>query len=195
MNDVKFVNFLKLRTSYGTSGTRPNSLTGYLGLFGFSDKYNGQTAAFPSQLANPNLTWETNRNFDIGLDFGFLNNRISGSLDYYNRETIDLLQNVPIPSTTGFTSTLQNIGEMVNKGFEISLSSVNIENEDFRWTSTFTGSHNSNEITKLYNGDEIQTFPYMLREGHSRYSFYLRESAGVDPATGRQQWYKKYSRR
>lgn len=190
MKDVSFVDFLKLRSSYGTSGTRPSSLTGYLELYGFSAKYNGQTAAFPSQLANPNLKWETNKNFDVGIDFGFFNNRLSGSLDYYNRKTEDLLQSVPIPSTTGFTTTLQNIGEMVNRGFEISLTSVNIENEDFRWSTTFTGSHNANEITKLYNGNEIQTFPYMLRVGHSRYSFYLRESAGVDPATGRQQWYK-----
>ena len=190
LNDVEFINFLKVRSSYGTSGTRPSSLTGFLGLYGFSAKYNGETAAFPSQLANPNLTWETNENFDVGLDFGFLDNKISGSVDYYHRTTKDLLQSVPIPATTGFTSTLQNIGEMVNKGFEVSLTSRNFDSEEFKWSTTFTGAHNSNEITKLYNGDEIQTFPYMLRVGHSRYSFYLRESAGVDPATGRQQWYK-----
>jgi len=184
------VNLLKIRTSYGTTATYPNSLTGALSLYGFSANYNSQTAAFPSQLANPDLTWETNKNFDIGLDFELFATRISGSIEYYNRYTEDLLQDVPTLATTGFKSLLQNVGEMSNKGVEISITSQNIQTDNFSWSTTFTGAHNKNIIEKLNEGEDIQLFPHILREGHSRYTFYLREGAGVNPETGMWEWYK-----
>lgn len=188
--DDKTFNYLKLRGSYGTTATYPNSYTGSLALYGFSASYNNQTAAFPSQLANPDLTWETNTNYDIGLDFGLFNNKVSGSIEYYNRYTEDLLQDVPILSTTGFTSILQNVGEMSNKGVEVSITSQNIDTKDFSWSTTFTGAHNKNTIEKLYDGNDIQLFPHILREGESRYTYYLREAAGVNPETGFLEWYK-----
>ncbi|MFK2819712.1 TonB-dependent receptor [Flavobacteriaceae sp. LMIT009] len=188
--DSDKINHLKLRGSYGTTATYPSSFTGALALYAFSDDYNSQTAAFPSQLANPDLTWETNKNYDIGLDFELFGGKLSGSFEYYNRYTEDLLQDVPTLTTTGFASILQNIGEMSNKGVEVSLTSRNIEKENFSWVTTFTGAHNKNTIEKLYQGEDIQLFPYILREGESRYTFYLREGAGVDPATGLFEWYK-----
>ena len=184
------INYLKIRGSYGTTATYPNSFTGALPLYAFSASYNNQTAAYPSQLANENLTWETNKNFDIGLEFGLLENSITGSVEYYNRYTEDLLQDVPILTSTGFESILQNVGEMSNKGVEFSITSKNIAKENFSWTTTLTGAHNKNIIEKLYEGAEIQDFPYILREGKSRYSFYLREAAGVNPETGAWEWYK-----
>ncbi|MFD0760877.1 SusC/RagA family TonB-linked outer membrane protein [Lutibacter aestuarii] len=185
-----FIDYLKLRGSYGTSATYPNSFTGALPLYAFSASYNDQTAAFPSQLANPNLTWETNKNFDIGLEFELLNKKVSGSLEYYNRFTEDLLQDVPILTTTGFSTILQNVGEMSNKGFELSITTNNIDKDNFKWTTTITGATNKNVIEKLYDGDDIQLFPHILREGESRYTFYLREAKGVNSETGQWEWYK-----
>ncbi|NLP58059.1 TonB-dependent receptor [Lutibacter sp. B1] len=190
LKDNKFVNYLKLRGSYGTTATYPNSFTGALPLYAFSASYNNQTAAYPSQLANENLTWETNKNYDIGIEFGLFDNKISGSVEYYSRYTEDLLQDVPILTSTGFESILQNVGEMSNKGIEFSITSKNIEKENFSWTTTLTGAHNKNTIEKLYNGEEIQDFPYILREGKSRYTYYLREAAGVNLETGQWEWYK-----
>ncbi len=187
--DSNVLNYLKIRGSYGTTATYPNSYTGSLALFGFSASYNGQTAAFPSQLSNPNLTWETNKNYDIGLEFELFN-KLSATVEYYNRYTEDLLQDVPTLTTTGFNSILKNVGEMSNKGFEVTLTSNNIETKNFTWSTTLTAAHNKNKIEKLFDGEDIQLFPHILREGESRYSFYLREAAGVNPETGLFEWYK-----
>ncbi len=90
-----------------------------------------------------------NKQYDIGLDFGLFNNRISGEIDYYVRETDDLIYNVPVPGTSGFTSQTVNVGAMENRGVEFVLNTTNIQSRSFYWTTSFNVSKNRNKITRL----------------------------------------------
>jgi outer membrane receptor protein involved in Fe transport len=117
MENVSFLSLLKVRTSYGLTGNAEIGNFASRGLFG-SASYVGVPGQGPTQIENQNLKWETTAQFDIGIDFGFLKNRITGEIDYYIKNTSDLLLNVNVPGTTGFSSALQNIGKLENKGFE-----------------------------------------------------------------------------
>ena len=149
-----FVNFLKVRAGYGTSGnltSRYSSLarvsSGAAYVFG-----DGGTTQFGQQvqtLANPDLKWESTRGFNVGLDFVVLNNRISGALDLYNNTTNDLLFDVAIPAISGFQTVRTNVGKVSNKGIELSLTSQNITNRAFTWSTTFNISANQNKILAL----------------------------------------------
>lgn len=103
-----------------------------------------------SRMANPALRWEKTVSTNIGLDFGFLNDRITGAIDIYNMKTEDMIMNQPLPIFSGFGSIATNLGEVQNKGFELSLNSKNIKNRDFEWNTTLTLSHNKNEIKHLF---------------------------------------------
>lgn len=139
----------------------------------------------PTQLGNDNLKWETTRQLNIGLESSFLNNLFSVEFNYYNKYTSDLLLSVPAPAKTGFSATLQNLGEMSNKGIEFQLTARPIQGERFRWTSSFNISHNKNLIEKLpasftqYNRDWVR-----LEQGHSMYSFWLYKQLYVDSQSG-----------
>lgn len=111
------LNDLKIRASYGVNGNQPTSLYGYMGLYSFGQSYMGQSGSYESSLPNNDLSWEKNYNLNLGLDLGFIN-RIFVSLEYYNRDTKDLLYSLPVSATTGFTTYLGNIGQLNNKGFE-----------------------------------------------------------------------------
>lgn len=143
---------LKLRASYGITGNQEignyNSLV-LLGTVGDA-VFNGErfTSIAPLNLANPDLKWEETSQFDIGLDFGFFKSRISGTLDYYEKETSDLLLNLPVPLTSGFGFTSENVGDTKNKGFEAYLETRNFVG-DFNWTTTFNFSTVSNEVVSL----------------------------------------------
>ncbi|HZL09752.1 MAG TPA: hypothetical protein VFC65_07125 [Prolixibacteraceae bacterium] len=104
-------------------------------------------------MGNSELTWETTTSLNFGIDYIFLKNKISGSIDYYNANTKDVLVSRSIPNITGFSSILENIGEVENKGFEFSLSTVNVDTRDFKWQSTFNFSLNRNKLVKLYGGE------------------------------------------
>ncbi|GAB3705845.1 TonB-dependent receptor [Spirosoma flavus] len=193
------VSFLKLRASYGRTGnaeilTASNlSVENFpqLGLYTGDAKYAGLPGQRPSQLANPDLKWETTDQADVGIDFGFLNNRINGEIDYYQKITSGLLLSVNVPGTSGFATQFRNVGNLENKGFEFVLNTENLVG-DFRWTTSLNFATNKNKITNL-QGQVIEGgFQAMSRavEGQPLGVFFTREYAGVNPANGDALWYK-----
>ncbi|MDQ2752013.1 MAG: TonB-dependent receptor, partial [Bacteroidota bacterium] len=192
LKDVTFISLLKLRSSYGENG---NSL-GFglytpLATYGYGNNYTGLPGSGPNNVGNTNLTWEKNKAFDVGVDVGFFRDRLSATVDYYKRTTSNLLLAVPLSLTSGFTTQNQNIGSMVNKGIEISVSGKPIVTKDFSWNISFNIAHNTNRVTSLYQGNPIASdqgnFRYAV--GHDLLTYYVRQWAGVDPATGKPQWY------
>ncbi|WP_299992470.1 TonB-dependent receptor [uncultured Bacteroides sp.] len=180
---------LKLRASYGVNGTLPSDYFGYMGLSSLTNGYMEQPGISQSQLRNDNLKWETNYNFNLGLDFA-LWNRINVTLEYYTRTTKNLLMDRPISMTTGFSSYLMNIGEVKNKGVELEISSTNIRTKDFSWNTTFNISHNKNEVVTLDGMQtEIISGTQIRKVGHSYRTFYMKEFAGINPETGAPQFY------
>jgi TonB-linked SusC/RagA family outer membrane protein len=147
---------LKLRASYGKTGNESIGVYRSLSLLGTSFGtrssyiYGGSRVpiAYPSNIANPDLSWEKTGEFNVGIDAGVLNGRLSFSVDYYHKKTTDLLLDVPIPSQTGFGSVLKNTGAMLNKGFEFGINSVNTAGK-LNWTTNFNISFNRNEILSL----------------------------------------------
>ncbi|CAG5018027.1 TonB-dependent receptor P26 [Dyadobacter sp. CECT 9275] len=158
ISDLNVFSNLKLRLSYGQVGnstvspysTQANLLnTGY--------DFDG-TAAYgfaPLNLANKNLKWERSKEFNVGVDFGFFKNRISASLELYNRKTVDLILNQKIPTVNGFAQQIANVGQIENKGIELTLNTVNIAKGPFGWNSTFSFTRNRNKLLELY-GDGQQ---------------------------------------
>lgn len=181
---------LKLRSSIGTSGNVPSQFYGSLGTYALSSAYNNIPAAVPAQLANPDLTWEKNKNWDIGVDFGILNNRITGTIDYYTRTTNDLLYNQPVSLATGFSSVLSNIGSIQNKGYEVTLSGDVIRKKDFKWNVTFTYTNNDNKITSLISDNVPSSNSTRFVIGEPQNTFFLVRWAGINPANGKNQYYK-----
>ena len=159
MENNSWINQLKPRASIGSTGNANigNALTyqtfsaGSNLLFG-DDFYN---TIFPTRIANPNLTWERAVQFDVGLDFGFLNNRINGSLDYFNKETKDLLLNVPQALNTGFEVQTQNLGGVRNSGFELALNVSAITSENFSWDISGNLSTLKNEVLDIGDRGDI----------------------------------------
>ncbi|MGO4911014.1 SusC/RagA family TonB-linked outer membrane protein [Leeuwenhoekiella sp. W20_SRS_FM14] len=153
----------KLRLSYGQTGN--NGQGGGLGplasqsLLGSGATNLGDSSvstAFLTGIANENLTWERTTEINLGVDFGFLNNRISGSVDVYRRKNTDIIFFTPLPNVTGFGGTYDNVGESTNQGIEVSLNTTNIDNGNFRWTTNFNFASNKNTLDKLYGDlDEI----------------------------------------
>jgi len=188
IQDIDFIDNLKIRASYGTSGTLPSSYYGFQQLYSYSASYNSMPAGVDSQFQNNELTWEKNHNFSAAVEFGFFS-KLSGTVEFFKRKTSDLLVLVPISKTVGLSSVWQNVGEMENKGFEIELNSQNITNEDLQWTTSFNISHVKNKIVKLYNGEDISGSTSIKTEGQAYYSFYLRPWAGVNIENGKPQWY------
>ncbi len=158
MNNVKLIDMLKLRASFGVAGNNQIPNYGSVGLLGASNAnyasmatlLNGQTIL---NISNPKLRWEKTTQFNVGVDLRMLNNRITLAAEYYNSVTKDMLLNVPIPDITGFNTQLTNIGRMRNKGFEFTVSSKNITTKAFNWTTDFNFSRNKNTVLQLGPGN------------------------------------------
>lgn len=188
--NVKAISDLKLRTSYGVTGNQ-NGINDFQsrGLWSGGANYTNTPGTEPSQLANPDLKWEKTAQFNIGVDVAFFQDKMSLTLDYYNKQTTDLLLAVPIPRSSGFTSIFQNFGEMENKGFELGINANAIAKNDFTWDVSFNIAQNKNNIKKLaqaipvYNRDIIR-----MEEGIPMYSFWMHNQLGVDPQTGNPIW-------
>ncbi len=178
----------KIRGSWGTNGTLPSAWYGHMALYGYGYSYNNSPGMGITQVYNPNLSWEKSQNVNIGTDFTFID-RITLDIEYYQRKTTDLLLEVPVSRVSGFSSVWQNVGEMMNRGVEVSLNSTNVVRDNFVWTTNFNLSRNVNEILKLYDGEDIIQGPFILSEGYSYNTLYLREWAGVDPEDGMGMWY------
>lgn len=181
---------VKIRASYGVNGNQPNSLYGYMGLYTYGQSYMGGFGSYESSLANPNLKWEKNYNLNIGLDLAFFS-RIFLSVEYYNRDTKDLLYSLPISATTGFTNYLSNVGQLNNKGVELELRTINFATPHFNWSTVLNLSHNSNKIISL-NGKLEQSIEgswFIHKVGLPYHTFYVKEFAGVDPQNGNALYY------
>lgn len=153
INDLNVFSDLKLRVSYGQVGNStiaPYSTQANLLNTGYDFDGTPANGFAPLNLANKELKWEKSKELNLGLDFGFLKNRITGSLELYNRKTVDLILNQRMPYTTGFPQVIANIGEIENKGVELTLSTVNIAKNDFTWSTNFTFTKNKNKLLQLY---------------------------------------------
>ncbi|MCF8282898.1 MAG: TonB-dependent receptor [Bacteroidales bacterium] len=187
--DNDLISFLKIRASYGKTGNAAIGNFQHLGLYG-ANSYAGVSGLAPSQIPNPDLKWEKTTQTDFGLDFGLFDNRLNGEIDYYIKNTTDLLLNVPVPSTTGFESQTKNVGEVENKGWEFVINSNNLVG-DFKWTTSFNIALNKNKVKSLSAGqDLIDLGLSAVKVGESIGVFYGAEYAGVDPANGDALWYK-----
>ena len=159
-NLIPQVNELKLRASYGQTGNEripPFTFAGGMENAFYASNDNLSFGLAPSSLENPALKWETTSQFDVGLDVGLFNDRIHLTADYYNKQTTDMLINAPVPAQSGFNSQWQNLGALENKGFEFSISTVNISKPNFRWTTDFNISFNRNKVKDLGNVEFIPT--------------------------------------
>jgi TonB-dependent starch-binding outer membrane protein SusC len=192
LQNNKFLNFFKLKASYGETGNNEISDFASRGLYTYA-AYGGQAGQHPSQLSNPNLKWETTLGTDVGFEASILNNRLDFDVDFYYRKTKDLLLEVQVPGTTGFATQLQNIGNLNNKGFEVEINSTNISTKSLRWTSSFNFSINKNKITNL-GGQVLGSDVNKAIEGQPLGVFYAREFAGADPANGDALYYKNTSK-
>lgn len=180
----------KIRISYGTNGNLPDDWYPYMGIYKFAEKYAGSVVSVESELQNNTLRWEKNAVTNLGLDLTFLNNLISVSLDFYNRDTKDLLYKLPISQTTGFETYWSNIAKINNKGVEIDVKSNIIAKDDFNWTASFNLAYNKNVIKKIGNtGEPVISGMRIMEVGKSLNSIYAYEYAGVDPATGKESFY------
>lgn len=163
---------LKLRIGWGQTGNNGIGNFEALQLFGAGSNYLDLPGIITTQLGNPDLKWETTTQTNIGLDFGILNSRIGGSLEFYVKNTDDLLLNKPIPTTTGFTSVTENIGRVKNTGVDISLNFVPA-NGDFGWDITLIAAYNENEILELFESQPIDVgFATRLAEGQPIGAFF-----------------------
>ncbi len=180
---------LKLRGSYGVNGNAGIGNYDAPALYGFGFNYNQLPGSGPTNVGDENLTWELNKPMNIGLDFSVLKNKVNVTIDYYIRKSENLLLSVPLSSTSGFGSATRNIGSMENKGVEISLNLIPVQTKDFRWDVDFNFANNKNKITSLPGHADILSGNFIIREGQSLNTFFLREWAGVDIATGDPQWY------
>ncbi|MFU1857384.1 SusC/RagA family TonB-linked outer membrane protein [Sphingobacterium sp. NGMCC 1.201703] len=186
LKGVETISLLKVRASYGSTGNQEG-----IGNFAYRRTIGGgfnyfDTPGFAlSAIGSPNLKWESTDQIDIGIDLGLFNNRLEISADYYNKKTKDLLLNRPIPNTTGFTTILENIGNIKGSGFDFQITSRNFTGSNFNWSTSLNLSTYKNEVTKLYNDQPIdQGFVVRHAVGQPLGSFFLIKSLGVDPETG-----------
>ncbi|WP_405269204.1 SusC/RagA family TonB-linked outer membrane protein [Cellulophaga sp. Ld12] len=184
MDNISFIDQLKVRGSYGEVGN-DNLGDFFLSQARYSLTSNAGTPAIVwSEIGNSNLQWETVESFDLALEFALFNNLFDGTVEYYKRNSSELLYDLPIALSNGLNVFPTNIGDMFNSGFEIGLTSHLINKNDFRWDLTLQASTFKNEITSL--PDPFINGSKRWEEGRSRYDFYLLHTAGVDPSNGDQ---------
>jgi TonB-linked SusC/RagA family outer membrane protein len=188
--NVSWVDMLKLRASYGVTGNSETANYPYQAGYSIGFDDDTRPGVILSSLGSPALTWETQKPFDLGLDFSIFKNRLSGTIGYFIRNSSGLIFSVPQPLQNGGTNggnftISQNIGSMTNKGIEIQLTGNVIRKKDFNWTVTFNGTSYKNKLTKMPDITPVLTsVPFRREAGKSIYDFYTRTFYGVDPADG-----------
>jgi TonB-linked SusC/RagA family outer membrane protein len=194
IKSISWISFLKAKASFGITGNAEIGNFGYLATYGGSGGYLGQSGLAAQRIANPDLRWEKNNQFDVGFEFGLFDEKITGSIGYYSKISKDLLFVEPIQSSTGFTGVLKNTGiEIQNSGIELNLTSRNITSGNFSWTTDFNISSNQNKVLST-GGLPIEAFASGLGEsrliaGYPVGQGFMMKSAGVDPADGREQFF------
>ncbi|HUP12540.1 MAG TPA: SusC/RagA family TonB-linked outer membrane protein, partial [Niastella sp.] len=189
LENAEWLSFLKLKASYGITGNAEIPDFAARGLYSGNGAYGGQAGQRPTQLANPDLRWETTKGVDLGFEAAIFKNRVSVEFDVYRRKTEDLLLNQEVPGTSGFATQFRNIGNLENKGLEFSINSTNVATRDFRWTTTLNFGANRNKITNL-GGQVLGASENKAMEGQPLGVFVAREFAGADPANGDALYYK-----
>lgn len=192
---IPWVTVLKLKASYGANGNSRLGSQEALGLYSYGESYayNGEMGGTQSGTPNHTLSWETTYKTNLGFRLELLN-RFDIDFDWYNHHTKNLLSNLDVSRTTGDTKVYRNVGEMRNRGFDLSLTTKNIvsEKEDgFKWTTELNLAHNTNVLLKLYNGIQKNFGTYSYIEGYDVSTMFLVRWAGVDPADGSPMWYDK----
>ncbi|PTB97680.1 hypothetical protein C9994_01885 [Marivirga lumbricoides] len=194
MNNVDFLSFLKLKASWGLTGNSKFPDFQRFGNFQIGQGgqvYNGEPTVFPTRLANPDLRWEKTRTIDFAIETGFINDRITAEVAYYNKVTTDVIINVGTQPGTGFSNFWDNIGRIDNSGLELSLTSRNIVG-DFTWTTTINAARNENEVKDIggYSADAVGGGFNDTRvvPGEPVGANYLVRFSRVDPETGKPIW-------
>lgn len=186
----KLINDLKVRASFGFTGNERIGNFQFLGTWSAAT-YNGSPGVSPSNIENPDLKWETTREFNVGTDISFLEGRIQASVDAYYNKTFDMLLLRPYASTTGFAGITDNIGEMENRGVELAITSVNLDG-DIKWRTEFNLSRNLNKVLFIadsiplnrgYSAEGVDA-TNVIQVGHPLGTFTGLKFLGVDPATG-----------
>ncbi|MBO5331435.1 MAG: SusC/RagA family TonB-linked outer membrane protein [Alistipes sp.] len=202
MENVSWIDDLKLRAAYGVTGNSDFSAS-YASMSYGSDGYfmmpasgNYAIAYGPAVTLNPSLKWEEQRGWNFGLDFSLFDNRLYGKFDWYNRKVVDMLFSVSVPQPPyALTSQMQNIGSLRNMGWEFEIGADIVRNKDWNYSTNFIFSHDRTEVLNLYgNGTFIDNagFPspgtpgnaHRLQEGRVFGEFYMRECVGIDKETG-----------
>ncbi|MBP5488927.1 MAG: TonB-dependent receptor [Bacteroidales bacterium] len=189
----------KVRASYGVNGN--NNISAYRAYGTYATvQNNGAIGAVPSRSANPELSWEKNKTWNAGFDFGLFDDRLTGSVDLYDRITEDMLLSTQTPYTTGFGSNLKNVGSIQNKGVELLLDGTIFHKGDFTWTAGFNIAFNRSKVLDLADNEFLSMgdgrlsstsngTSIRIKEGYSLYTFYLRDWYGVNPSNGDGLWF------
>ncbi|MCW3162145.1 SusC/RagA family TonB-linked outer membrane protein [Chryseobacterium oryctis] len=187
IKNLNTFNQLTLRASYGGQGNdKLSTYYAYQSLYRFYNNL-GEPGTVASKLPTPDLKWETNLNLNVGLEFAILNNRIKGNIEYFKRQSKDLLFEKPLAPSLGFTGYQANVGTLQNTGFEFSLFTTPVRNDNFEWNVDVNLSTLKNKITKLPQGSIISGTK-LLTVGGSVYDFYIPTWVGVDPSNGKPLW-------
>ncbi|MDR6563476.1 MULTISPECIES: TonB-dependent receptor [unclassified Arcicella] len=189
LKDIRQISLLKVRGSYGITGNAEIANFPSLALYSAAYGYAGTPGQRAVQLPNPDLKWEKTAQTDIGLEIGLFNNRLSFEADYYTKHTSDLLLNVNVPGTSGYSTLLKNIGDLENKGWEFVVRTDNSFG-DLKWKASVNAATNKNKILNLEG--QVITGGFLNRavEGQPLGVFFGPEYAGVDPANGDAIYYK-----
>jgi len=191
LSDAEWINDLKLKASYGTQGNDQIA-----GVLPWADQYsiannNDNISLVFNYKGNTAITWESSETFNAGFDYSFFDQKLYGTVEYFYKNTSDMLYDRPAPASVGYTTYPDNIGDMVNQGVELEITAVLVRNNDFEWNVSFNGTHFKNEITALppeRAEDGITDGIFKLMVGKSRYEYYLPEYVGIDE-NGQAQWY------
>ncbi len=188
MKSTAFFDQLKLRASYGVTGNGGIGNYDWFPSYAFSSSYNSVPGSVPGNVGNLDLSWEINKPLNIGVDISVFKSRLNVTFEWYKRKSEDLLLNVPLSPTSGFASQTQNVGEMENKGVELTIIATPVRSKDLTWTVNFNFAHNKNKVLTLPDHNPI-IGTFIIKEGLDVQSFYTRVYAGVDQANGDPLWY------
>ena len=195
--DVEWVDMLKLKASYGSQGNDNIGNYRYVNTYTIVNG-GGYPAALPETMGNPDITWETNGNFNAGVEFELFGARLNGGVEYFYRKTSDMLFSFPLSPSFGYTSYFANVGDMRNQGVELDLKATPIKTNDFTWDINLNLTHYKNKITYLSEQSKTMTVDgvpgysssnYYFGEGEPLYTYRLKRYAGVNPETGEAMYY------
>ena len=187
MEGLDLFHDFKLKASYGTNGNLPSSLYAYKGLYSATGGYGSDSGIYWSNPENNKLGWEKSQNFNVGFDWN-LYGYVDLGVEYYNKYTSSLIFDMPASAVTGFSGYTTNVGNLLNDGIEVEISSRNFNKKNFTWTTDFNFTWQRSIVKNLPNDGADITYGdggmYLHREGESMYTFYLPEWKGVNRETG-----------